>query len=132
MAFINIKKRERMQHLNSEQKNLDNFQHLSVFFHVFIIFFFIIWTLFSLFFLYNATHHHKMKAFLNHNFSKNCDKYQEGFSGLVCSTSFCLLGMDLLFSSFYKLKKTRINQFFCHQITKNISKIFKHLKYVNQ
>jgi len=177
-----------MQHSDLEQKNFKNFSQTPIFFRIFIIFFFIIWTLFSLFFIHNATQHHKMtcsyksnfceiqifdikefkyqtthqiplseikymylkkfehsddsresyklilktktreielenmssnfwvssrrdetrkmKAFLNHNFSKNfVYRYQEGFSGLVASSIFFLLGIGVLFLLFRNTSK---------------------------
>ncbi|MBQ8250920.1 MAG: hypothetical protein IJY92_03285 [Alphaproteobacteria bacterium] len=48
----------------------------------------------------------KMKAFLNHNFSKNfVYRYQEGFSGLVASSIFFLLGIGVLFLLFRNTSK---------------------------
>jgi len=57
-----------MQHSDLEQKNFKNFSQTPIFFRIFIIFFFIIWTLFSLFFIHNATQHHKMTCSYKSNF----------------------------------------------------------------
>ena len=54
----------------------------------------------------------KMKAFLNHNFSKNfVYNYQESFSVLIFATAFCLFGIRMILSTFTKFKKHKQENF---------------------